>query len=222
MALAANTWGHLRAALANNSAADEVRDLLELADITTNGTVEASKAVVTDSNKDVSGIRNLTLGVAASTLGSLILSGNTAGTVTIKTAATAGDWSMTLPADDGDAGEQLQTNGSGVTTWEAAGSSRAVKDVVRKLDDVAHEALSRIVERGVYAFRYKPNARQTEKLPALSDTKTEFHGVMADEYPEVMMYDGKIFCPISAFGEAMLAIKALAAEVTSLKAQLAS
>ena len=28
----------------------------------------------------------------------------------------------TLPADDGDSGEQLQTNGSGVLTWEAAGS----------------------------------------------------------------------------------------------------
>lgn len=200
MALTQNTKNHLRSGLANQAAFDEVRDILEGAFPTT----------------------AVTIGVAGTATGDLILKGTTSGAVTVTVADAAGEWTMTLPADDGDAGEQLQTNGSGVTTWEAAGSSRAVKDVVRKLDDVAHEALDRILSRGVYAFRYKPNARQTEKLPALSDTKTEFHGVMADEYPEVMMYDGKIFCPISAFGEAMLAIKALAAEVTSLKAQLAS
>lgn len=34
----------------------------------------------------------------------------------------AADTTYTLPPDDGDAGEQLQTNGSGVLTWEAAGS----------------------------------------------------------------------------------------------------
>lgn len=33
----------------------------------------------------------------------------------------AGDINYTLPTDDGDAGEQLQTDGSGVLTWEAAG-----------------------------------------------------------------------------------------------------
>jgi len=41
---------------------------------------------------------------------------------TITVPAMAGDISLTFPADDGDAGEQLQTNGSGVLTWEAAGS----------------------------------------------------------------------------------------------------
>lgn len=35
--------------------------------------------------------------------------------------ALAANTAYTLPADDGDAGEQLQTNGSGVLTWEAAG-----------------------------------------------------------------------------------------------------
>ena len=36
--------------------------------------------------------------------------------------ALAADTVYTLPPDDGDAGEQLQTNGSGVLTWEAAGA----------------------------------------------------------------------------------------------------
>ena len=65
----------------------------------------------------------LGIGEAGTTLGVLTLSGNTSGTITIRPAATAGIWTLTLPPDDGDVGEQLQTNGSGVTTWEAAASS---------------------------------------------------------------------------------------------------
>lgn len=217
----------------NPDAAAELKALLNVVQVlssaeagfidgVTAGTVTASKAVVVDSSKDVAGIRNLTLGTAGSTLGTLVLSGNTAETVTIKTAATAGNYTLTLPADDGDAGEQLQSNGSGVLTWESAGSMSAVKNILSNLDAKAHEALERIRSRSVYAFQYKPNVRQETGLPALSDTQTVFHGIVAEEYPEVMMWGGKIFCPISAFGEAMLAIKALAEEVTSLKAQRAS
>jgi hypothetical protein len=39
--------------------------------------------------------------------------------------ALAGNTVYTLPADDGDAGEQLQTDGSGGLTWEAAGGAGA-------------------------------------------------------------------------------------------------
>lgn len=48
----------------------------------------------------------------------------------IAVVAQTGDITLTLPPDDGDAGEQLQTDGSGVLTWEAAGSftSTAVDD----------------------------------------------------------------------------------------------
>ena len=46
--------------------------------------------------------------------------------------ALTADTDYTLPPDDGDAGEQLQTNGSGVLTWEAAGAGSATA-----LDDVA-------------------------------------------------------------------------------------
>ncbi|CAB4151742.1 hypothetical protein UFOVP594_31 [uncultured Caudovirales phage] len=44
---------------------------------------------------------------------------------TFNVPALAGDTVYTLPADDGDAGEQLQSNGSGVLTWEAAGGGGA-------------------------------------------------------------------------------------------------
>ena len=36
-------------------------------------------------------------------------------------AVTIGGIAYTFPADDGEAGEQLQTNGSGALTWEASG-----------------------------------------------------------------------------------------------------
>jgi len=49
--------------------------------------------------------------------GILEILGNTSGTVTIQPAAAAGTWTMTLPTNDGDAGQYLQTNGSGVTSW---------------------------------------------------------------------------------------------------------
>lgn len=40
--------------------------------------------------------------------------------------ALAANISYTLPPDDGDAGEQLQTNGNGVLTWEVAGSGSGI------------------------------------------------------------------------------------------------
>ena len=43
----------------------------------------------------------------------------------IQTVAQGGNITLSLPPDDGDAGEQLQTNGSGVLTWEAAGGAGA-------------------------------------------------------------------------------------------------
>lgn len=155
----------------------------------------------------------LTLGLAGTTLGKLVLSGNTSGTVTVNTAAAAGDWTLTLPGDNGDAGEQLQTDGSGVCTWEAAGSMRAVKNVLREVSLKAEESLQRLLGTGVYEFTYKEGARTTT-----GDHKTVYTGIMADELPEVMHHNGRIFSPVSAFGEAVLAIKALASRIDQLQA----
>jgi hypothetical protein len=49
-------------------------------------------------------------------------SDNGANFASITVPALAANTAYTLPPDDGDAGEQLQTNGAGVLTWEAAGS----------------------------------------------------------------------------------------------------
>lgn len=158
----------------------------------------------------------LQLGVAGTKLGQLNMCGNTSGVVTIQTAAAAGTWTLTLPPDDGDAGEQLQTNGSGVTTWEAAGSMRAVKNVIAEVSNRAMDALDKIKQVGVYAFQYLEGAR-----PTTGDRETVYTGVMADELPEVMHHNGRIFSPVSAFGLSCLAIKALADRVERLEAAVA-
>jgi hypothetical protein len=64
----------------------------------------------------------LDIGLAGTTLGTLRLEGNTSGYVQIQPAAAAGSWTMTLPANDGDSGQYLQTNGSGVTSWQTVSS----------------------------------------------------------------------------------------------------
>ncbi len=183
----------------------------------TAGTVTASKAVVVDADKDVESFRDVTartlnLGTAGSIIGTLTLSGSTSGTITIVPAAVAGTYSLTLPADDGDAGEQLQTDGSGVLTWEAAGSLRSVKNLIADLTDKAPLALERVLGAKVYAFRYKEGGR-----PTSGDYKTVYHGVLAEEYPQVMHHGGRIFNPVSAFGELVLAVQAVSRRLTALE-----
>lgn len=67
-----------------------------------------------------------TLGAAGSVLGTLALSGNTSGVVTLSPQAAAGTWTMSLPTSGGTNGQFLQTNGSGVTTWASPTGSGTV------------------------------------------------------------------------------------------------
>lgn len=71
---------------------------------------------------------SVTIGATGGTTGSIILKGTTSGTVTVKTADAAGTWTLTLPTVDGDAGQFLQTNGSGITTWAASSASAGGSD----------------------------------------------------------------------------------------------
>jgi len=64
---------------------------------------------------------SITVGVAAGATGSVIFKGTTSGTVTLSVADAAGTWTLKLPANDGDSGQVLTTDGSGNTTWESAG-----------------------------------------------------------------------------------------------------
>jgi hypothetical protein len=51
--------------------------------------------------------------------GSLKMTGSSSGTVTLQPAAAAGTYSLTLPTSDGDSGQFLKTDGSGVLSWDA-------------------------------------------------------------------------------------------------------
>lgn len=61
--------------------------------------------------------------------GALELQGSSGGIVTVKPAASAGTWTLTFPTTPGNAGEALVTNGSGVTTWTAVGTSTSTLSV---------------------------------------------------------------------------------------------
>lgn len=63
---------------------------------------------------------SVTLGVAGSSSGSIVLSGSTSGTTSILPSAAAGNWSLTLPSSNGSTGQFLQTDGSGNTSWASA------------------------------------------------------------------------------------------------------
>lgn len=66
---------------------------------------------------------DITLGGAGVATGSILFKGTTSGTVTMKSADTAGTWTFTLPANDGDADQVLKTDGSGVTSWATPAAS---------------------------------------------------------------------------------------------------
>lgn len=57
------------------------------------------------------------LGIAGTTLGTIGISGNTSGVITIRPAATAGTWTFTLPTSGGTNNYVLATNGSGTSSW---------------------------------------------------------------------------------------------------------
>lgn len=149
-------------------------------------------------------------GLAGTATGAFTIDGGTSGVVTVTVAAAAGTWTLTLPPDDGDAGEQLQTNGSGVTTWEGAASTREVKKIVGLLNP--KEALQTILNTPIEKWFYKKEARGVG-----GDYETEFAGVVGDRAPWAMKDKGKHFNPINAFGYAAAAIQALEERVRVLE-----
>lgn len=76
--------------------------------------------------------------------------GASSGIVTIQPAAAAGTWSLTLPTTDGNAGEVLTTDGSGVTSWAAAGGG-SVTSVALTMPGVFSVAGSPITTSGTLA-----------------------------------------------------------------------
>lgn len=86
------------------------------------GPIQGSNTVVFKASGQV-GIGNivpgalLDLGNAGVTHGTLRLAGSTSGNVGIEPAVVAGTWTLTLPVNDGNAGDVLTTDGAGFTQW---------------------------------------------------------------------------------------------------------
>lgn len=86
--------------------------------------VQDSGILIDDSN-NLTGVNDITIG------GTINMTGSSSGVVTIGTAAVAGTWTMTLPVDDGNNLEFLQTNGSGVLSWAASGGGGGAGATIR-------------------------------------------------------------------------------------------
>lgn len=83
--------------------------------------VQFNSAGTFDGNPEIT-IHNASNQLRIGGAGTLRFAGSTSGTITLAAPAVAGTQSYTLPPDDGDNGEFLKTNGSGVLTWEAVAS----------------------------------------------------------------------------------------------------
>jgi hypothetical protein len=71
------------------------------------------------------------LALGGTNTGVFSLAGSTSGKVTIQAANAAGTYTLTLPTSDGDAGQFLKTDGSGVLSWDAAGGGGGTKSLGR-------------------------------------------------------------------------------------------
>ena len=125
------------------------------------------------------------------------------------------DTGWDLPGTNGTAGQQLQTTGGrpvSALSWASASSTRDVKILAGLLEP--QDALAAVLAAPVHRFRYKPGA-------GTQDSTTEYAGIVADEAPWAMHFNGTILNPVNTTGYAFGAIQALQAEIEALKKQLA-
>lgn len=122
------------------------------------------------------------------------------------------DVTWILPAAAGTAGQQLQTGGGpGAETlsWAAAGSTRDLKLLEGFL--APQDALRAVLSAPIHRFHYKPGA-------GTLDRGTQYAGIVADEAPWAMHFNGTILNPVNTAGYSFAAIQALEAQITALEA----
>ena len=158
---------------------------------------------------------SVTVGVNAATTGTIVLHGATSGPVTITAAAATTAYTLTLPtAANTNVGYQLTcAAGDTITSWGAAGSLRELKDI--RGEHSAQDALDKLLNAKVYDFHYWPGK-------GTQDHTTQYVGVIADEAPWAMHYEGGVVNPVNTFGYSVLAIQALHAEIKFLRAEVAA
>lgn len=125
------------------------------------------------------------------------------------------DGTLTFTIAGQSAGEQLQTDGSGALTWEAAGSRREFKTIDGTITPA--EALAAILNTQVYRFHYKKPSEANSRITTTGDYQTQYVGVMADDAPWAMHHNGRILNPVNTFGYTVAAIQALEARIAALE-----
>lgn len=138
----------------------------------------------------------------------------------------------------GTAGEQLTSGGQDANvTWTSAASVRSSKKEIVPNTATA-DALAKMIAAGVYQFKYKPTTWKTveqidrkgnvykvripvDRVPSTGDFDTTYVGIMADEVPWAMHYNGTVLNPINTFGYTVLAIQELNALIEDLDARIA-
>ncbi len=77
----------------------------------------------------------ITIGDNGTNTGVVVIKGLTSGSVSITVTSVGDDWTLTLPTTNGNNGEVLTTNGSGVTSWGAAGGTPTAITVANEATD---------------------------------------------------------------------------------------
>ena len=223
---AANSiWGASNALMFEGATADASELALSPADVAADRTV-----TIPDAGADAAVFVSLLTtngpqaanSVWAATGSTLVFEGATADgfEATLTFADPGADGTLTLTVAGQAAGEQLQTDGSGTLTWEAAGSQRAFKNVEGLLSPA--EGLAALLRAPVYRFHYKrPEEAPGERLTTTGDYDTQYVGILAEDAPWAMHFNGRILNPVNTFGYTVLAIQALETRIADLEAQLA-
>ncbi len=103
------TWGVLTGTGDVVGPASATDNAIVRFDTTTGKLIQNSLVIISDT-ADISGLKTIAL------------SGSTSGALTIRASATTVDYTLTLPAGQGDADTYLKNDGTGVLTWASAGS----------------------------------------------------------------------------------------------------
>lgn len=84
--------------------------------------------------------------------GRLRFHGSTSGVTDIQTPAASGNYVLTLPPNDGNSGQVLQTDGSGTTTWVNGGTASGSGNIVLLYNDETSSALMTFTTANVKSY----------------------------------------------------------------------
>ena len=121
----------------------------------------------------------------------------------------AANINYTLPtAAPATTGYQLSATTAGVMSWTIASSTRSTKNIDGLFGDPT-VALNTLLGAKVYNFHYKPGM-------GTGDSETQYVGIMADEAPWAMHYDGNAVNPVNTLGYMILGIQATNERIDTL------